>query len=338
MGLSKAERRLISLGTREILDRLNFNRDIAREINSKNARRAKIGDHFRQRILKRAFNTVGLDYGVILQRQSKEFESALKDLETFNARMEAHSKRVSQRHQQLFKRLRKAKMMWHSGSVNIPPGPAPGPIQPTLVGYIPTPTHFDLQDMGTPQNATITVIETGANRGTFLQFDWSTRVVDQWNPFITATFNYLWTPPQDGSMGIFSLAAYNGVHYWAFSPTCGYPPFLDVSFDSSITIQQIDSFGHVFTEMSPVSGGIHDGHEGGCLPDSGHKAYDFIDYLQTQSPFLVEKNVPVMITITITGDCAGLMGVAGELNFSTKSGPITQAIALPGILFGFTPS
>jgi mRNA-degrading endonuclease RelE of RelBE toxin-antitoxin system len=47
MALTNAERKLITLGNKELRERLAFNRDIEREIRLSHMRRAKIGDHYR---------------------------------------------------------------------------------------------------------------------------------------------------------------------------------------------------------------------------------------------------------------------------------------------------
>jgi len=327
MALSNAERKLIKLGTQELRDRLNFNRDIEREQALAAARRAKIGDKYRLKMLEKALKNAGVDYDLIRQRQARESESAAKDMKKYTSRLNANAAKVAQRHQQLFERLRRTKISPHFRS-----GPAPTP-ESVVLGYLPIPVNTDLLDMGTPQDAAITT-NTTMNKGSFLTFKWDTKVVDAWDPFITAFFNYMWTPDKDGSLGIFSVAAYNGTSSWSIPATCGYPPVLDITFTSTIAVQQMDAAGHVFTATAQAPGGIHDSHSGGCTHHSGNKAYDQVDYLELSSPFLVEKKSPVMISIVINGDCFGLLGVGADLDFSTG----THSINVGGIFFGFTAS
>jgi len=336
MALSNAERKLIKLGTQELRDRLNFNRDIEREQALAAARRAKIGDKYRLKMLEKALKNAGVDYDLIRQRQARESESAAKDMKKYTSRLNANAAKVAQRHQQLFERLRRTKISPHFRS-----GPAPTP-ESVVLGYLPIPVNTDLLDMGTPQDAAIAINPpnpaepTMKIMGAVLTFKWDTKVVDFWNPLITAFFNYVWTPDKDGSLGILSTVAYNGTGSWSFPATCDFPAFLNTDFSSSIAVQQMDAAGHVFTSMGQGSGGIKDSHRGGCTHHSGTKAYDQVEYLELPSPFLVEKKSPVMISITITGGCFGWLGagVGGDLDFATG----TKSIIVGGIFFGFTAS
>jgi hypothetical protein len=325
MALTNAERKLVTLGNKALLERLAVNRDIEREIRLSTARRAKIGDNYRLKMLEKALKNAGVDYDLIRQRQTKESESGFKDIKKFEARLNANAKTVEEIHRELRERLRRTKIFPHLRS-----SPAPSP-EALTEGYLPIPTSHNLDDGNTPQNAMITP-GPNTDNGVFLTFDWKTKVVDNWGANITAFFNYLWTPETNGSLGIFSVAAYNGTGSWSINAACGYPGFFYIDFTTTIWVQQTDSAGHTITAEGQPTTGIHDHHNGGCTHHSGVKPYDQVDYLQLPVPFSVEKKLPVMITILIDGNGVAELGAGGEVDFSSNG----KSINLPGIYFGFT--
>ena len=191
---------------------------------------------------------------------------------------------------------------------------------------------FDLKDMGKPENAAFTT----SSQGALLQFGWSTRVTDWWNPYLTLDADYLWTPTADGSVGLLSVVAYNGFGSWAFPGSCDVlSPFLKMAVEPTLSIQQMDSVGDLHTEMSSPAGSVFEDHSGGCLPHAGHKYFDSVDYLQLQNDFLVEKNLPVKITVSLSAYCFG-HNTAGDFDFSNDDNATGRGITLGGVLFGFT--
>lgn len=326
MALTNEERKLVTLGNKALRERLAFKRDIEQEIRVGTTRRAKVGDNYRLKMLEKALKNAGVDYDLIRQRQAKESESALKDVKKLESRLNANVKTVAERHQQLRERLQRTKFVPHFHS-----SPAPSPAAVTL-GYLAIPTTQDLDDENTPKNAAITP-GANTNDGVYLTFDWKISG-GSGEASITAFFNYLWTPPTAGSLGIFSLAAYNGTGNWSIDAACGYDGWFNVNLNTSITVQQTDSAGHINTADGQPTTGIHDRHTGGCTHHSGAKPYDQVDYLQLPMPFNVEKRLPVTITILIEGYVDAEFGASGEVDFSSAG----KSINLPGVYFGFTPS
>jgi hypothetical protein len=324
MALSKAERTLLSRGLKEQKERLFFNRDLERQLATSNERRSRVGDRYRQRIIEKACAASGVDFGLIAQRQETEVESLIRELAVIKKKLKANTAKVKVRHRQLIDRLVKNRAIRLGGS----PGGSPAP-EDVSVGYLWMPSSTSLVDQGLPPGATLTL----ANRSTLLKFKWGTAVVKSWYPGIIAVVNFLWTPPQDGTFGLFSLVAYNGFCQWAFPGSCWTPPYFGLKFRSSVAVQQIDPNGLLRTDMADGSnGGLNESHSGGCSPDGGSRTYDAVDYLQLANPFPVAANLPVLVSITIGGDCLAY-SAAAELDFSTNSACIEQ----PGILFGFTP-
>jgi hypothetical protein len=261
---------------------------------------------------------------LIAQRQETEVESVIRELAGIKKKLKANTAKVKVRHRQLIGRLMKNRVNRSGGG----PGGSPAP-EDVSNGYLWIPSSTSLVDQGLPPNATLTM----ANRATLLKFKWDTPTIKSWDPGITAVVSYLWTPPQDGTFGLFSLVAYNGFCQWAFPGACWTPPFFGLKFRSSIAIQQIDASGILRTDMADgSSGGLNETHYGGCWPKSGSRTYDAVDYLQLANPFPVAANLPVLMSITIGGDFLAYSAGA-ELDFSTGSACIEQ----PGILFGFTP-
>jgi hypothetical protein len=194
MALTNAERKLITLGNKELRERLAFNRDIEREIRLSHMRRAKIGDHYRLKMLEKALKNAGVDYDLIRQRQEKESAAADKDVKKLEARVNANAKTVAARHKQLRERLQRTKL---------PPkfrSPAPTPEDVTL-GYLAISSSTNIADENMPQNATITP-GANTNDGVYLKFDWQTKL-DHGGARIDAFFNYLWTPRQSRLFGDF---------------------------------------------------------------------------------------------------------------------------------------
>jgi hypothetical protein len=320
MALSKAERTLISRGLKEQKERISFNRDLERQLATSNERRTRVGDRYRQRIIEKALAASGVDCGLIAQRQETEVKSVIRELAGIKKKLKANTAKVKVRHRQLIDRLMKNRANRSGGS------PAPEDVSN---GYLFVPSSTSLVDQGLPPGATLTT----ANQSTLLKFRWETTVVKSWGPGITAVVNYLWTPPQDGTFGLFSLVAYNGFCQWAFPGACWTPPYFGLKFRSTIAIQQIDANGLLRTDMADGSnGGLNESHDGGCWPRSGSRTYDAVDYLQLPNPFPVAANLPVLMSITIGGDCLAYSAAAG-LDFSTGSACIEQ----PGILLGFAP-
>jgi hypothetical protein len=141
-------------------------------------------------------------------------------------------------------------------------------------------------------------------------------------------------PDKAGSLGIFSLAAYNGSVQWSIPASCGYGGFFYIDFQTTISAQQVDSAGHMITDAGQPATGIHDDHNAGCTHHGSTKSYDQVDYLELTMPFSVEKKSPVMITIHVSGNAVAEFGGGGEVDFSSGM----KSINLPGVYFGFTPS
>jgi hypothetical protein len=110
MALTNAERKLVTIGNKALRERLAFKQDIEREIRLSTARRAKVGDNYRLKMLEKALKNAGVDYDLIRQRQAKESESGLKDIKKFEARLNANAKTVAERHQHLREQLRRTKI------------------------------------------------------------------------------------------------------------------------------------------------------------------------------------------------------------------------------------
>jgi hypothetical protein len=326
MALTSAERKLITVGNKALRERLAFKRDLEQEIRRSTVRRAKIGDNYREKMLAKALKNAGVDYDLIRQRQAKEAEAAPMELRKWQARLNKNAKTVAERHQQLREQLRRTKI---HPIVRSSPPPSPEDLQ---LGYLPTPSNTDLDDDNTPQNAVIT---PGAhpNDGVNLTFDWKTNVTDGWTASITAFFDYLWTPSQAGTIGIFSTAAFNGTGSWSINASCGYGGFVDVKLNSSVKVQQVDAAGHLNSFEGVPTTGIQDNHNAGCTHHRGSKPYDQVDFLQLAMPFAVEKKLPVKISIQIDGFANAELGAGCEVDFSSNS----MGINLPGIYFGFTP-
>jgi ribosome maturation protein Sdo1 len=326
MGLTSAELELITRGNKASRERLAFKREIEQEIRASTARRAKIGDNYREKMLEKALKNAGVDYDLIRQRQAKESESALKDLKKLEARLNANVRTVAERHQQLREQLRRTKIFPQFRS-----SPAPGPAAITS-GYLAAPTTTDLDDENTPKNAAITP-GANANDGVYLTFDWKTKAVNSWGANIVAFFNYLWTPNTAGSLGVFSVAAYNGTGSWSINAGCGYTGWFTVGFATTLSVSQVDSAGHMNQAQVQPTTGIYDHHTGGCTHHSGSKPYDQVDYLELVMPFAVEKKLPVKISIEIAGYADAELGAGGEVDFSSTG----KSINLPGVYYGFTP-
>jgi hypothetical protein len=327
MPLSKDERKLLSVGSKELRERLSYNRDIERQLAQTNMRRAKVGQRYRQRAMEKVFKLAGVDYDEILRRQEQEAKTVRGEVEQLKKKSLAHSLKVARSHKDVVARFRKSKAPVSKHT----PGPN---LQSVTLGYLGVPSSFDLQDMAKPADASFTTNSQGAE----LQFSWNTRVTDWWNPYLTLNVNYLWTPPADGSVGLLSVVAYNGFGSWAFPGSCDVLyPFLKMAVEPTLSIQQMDSVGDLHTETSPATGSVFEDHSGGCFPHAGHKFFDSVDYLQLQNDFLVEKELPVKITVTLSAYCFG-HNTAGDLDFSNDGNATGRGITLPGVLFGFTAS
>jgi hypothetical protein len=323
MSFSKTERALIAAGMKEQNERISFNRELRRELAGSAARRAVVADRYRQRVLEKGLKAAGIDYGTIVRRQQLENASVQREVNALKKKLGAYAEKVERRHAQTIDQAMRSKSTPISRK-----GPAPPSPSDVSLGYLWQPRTFSLNDMGDPQDATLTT----ANESNLLRFKWYTKVGGFWNPYITLSLTYLVTPPKSGTLGVFSLAAFNGSASWATPGSCSaYQPFLDVYFIAYMAVQQVDGNGNLQTQMT--QGAIHESHGGGCLPHNGSKGYDTVQYLQFDNPILVVARQPVLITVTVTGDCFGY-SVAGELDFQTGS----RSINLPGILFGFEPS
>jgi hypothetical protein len=316
--------------TREISERANTKLAVSKQVREGNARRATVGAKFRDEIVQKGIAAAGIDYDVILKRQSKENEALRREISKRSEEQRAIGERIRSRQDKWSKRIL-------AGSSHVIRRRHP-PLRPPiaeipLIGEVLKPDSATMQLVGGEGYAQ-------ANPGnTVVTWYWSNIVGGDGTggaggaeAEAVITFSYI--PGTDGLLGVFVPVTFNGEYSQIVNASCVHQGSTYFQCTTTVGVaQEVDGVSDG-TYLAP-SFGISYGQDGGpyCLGSYNSHIVDETNLFEIESPLVVLANLVVYIVVTVqfifNSDNGG-----GTVDFS-KNG---RQITIPGVLLGLTPA
>jgi hypothetical protein len=323
----KQQPELFTARMREHAERVSLNANLRKRIREDSARRAVIGNKYREELIRKGLVAAGVDYEAILKRQAKETESLLQEVYKLTAEYKTAAEPVRARHNQWSRQI----FAKPFGVVRKRP-PA---VDAAIFGEVLKPDSATFQHTGGDGFAQ--VVPTG---NSFFRWNWG-NLIDGYvqgssdEKFsANATFAFSWLPGSSGILGVLVPVTYNGFAASLLSPSCWNPGATNFYMQTSVSIAQDLGAETDPASVSPAPIYTDFGQAGGpyCLGEYAAEVIDNTQLFETNAPFAVFANHTVHVVVSFEID-AGTSNGGMNLDFSSEG----RGITLPGVLFGLTP-
>ena len=323
----KQQPELFAAKMKEHADRVSINSTLRKRIREDSARRAVIGNKYRQELIRKGLVAAGVDYDEVLKRQAKETESLRQEVYKLTAEYKTAAEQVRARHNHWSRQI-----FANPRSVIRKRGPA---MDAAIFGEVLKPDSATFQHNGGDGFAQ--VVPTG---NSFFRWNWGNLIdgfvqgsSDQ-NFSANATFAFSWQPESSGILGVLVPVTYNGFAASLLNPSCWDPGATNFYMQTSVSIAQDLGADTDPASVSPASIHTDFGQAGGpyCLGEYAAEVIDNTQLFETNAPFAVFANHTVHVVVSFEIDAATANGGL-NLDFSSEG----RGITLPGVLFGLTP-
>jgi hypothetical protein len=279
-------------------------------------RTSKAAGAFQKKIFDKALTLAGISPIDIKNRQTDNDASDQKFLQSLEPRVAKNSESIAARQKALAKKLRTGYEKlphYHPPGPPPPPPPAPGPVYAILdaATSITAPDGQPI-DFATSIAAWSNVLRfqfTGGQNHSF-EFD----------------FSFVWTPPHDGNVTMFSPVNANGSNWWAAQHGCVEALLeQDVEAELGIFVAGNEQSGTLLDSQS-ILYKYWDKHPG-CSSDIGMNIIDQSPILTYSGGYPVSGGIPIVVLVAITVEFWADEALGG-IDFFTSA----KQIDVPGVV------